>query len=137
MPNYDHILPEIINSLKSTSGEAFFNTLTLQLHKHIGADYTLIARLDPDKYHSTTICVVAKGELVKNFEYSLEHTPCAEVINNSVCIYPQNICNLYPNDQLLIEMNVEGYIGTPILDSHGDVIGLLVALHENKIENFL
>jgi len=135
MSNYDHILPEIINSLKSTSGEEFFNTLTLQLHKHIGADYTLIARFNPDEYCSKTICVVAKGKLTQNFEYSLEHTPCADVISNSVCIYPQNICKLYPNDQLLIDMNVEGYIGTPLLDSHGKVIGLLVALHENKIEN--
>jgi len=135
MSDYEHILPEIINSLKSASGDEFFSTLTLQLHKHIGADYTLIARLNQERYKSKTICLVAKGKIAENFEYSLEHTPCAEVNNNDICIYPQNICRLFPHDQLLIDMKIEGYIGTPLHDSHGKVIGLIVALHENKIEN--
>jgi len=135
MSDYEKILPEIINSLKSTSGEDFFNTLTLQLHKHIGADYTLIARLDKEGFSSKTISLVAKGRLAENFEYSLENTPCAEVNNNNVCIYPQGICNAFPHDQLLVDMNIEGYIGSPLLDSHGSTIGILVALHENIIEN--
>ncbi len=135
MSDYEHILPEIINSLKSASGDEFFNNLTLQLHKHIGADYTLIARLNQKSYKSKTICLVAKGQIADNFEYSLENTPCAEVNNNDICIYPQNICRLFPHDQLLIDMKIEGYIGTPLHDSHGKVFGIIVALHENKIEN--
>lgn len=135
MSNYEHILPEIINSLKSTSGEDFFNTLTLQLHKHIKADYTLIARLNQGNHSSKTICLIAKGKLVANIEYSLINTPCAEVNNNSICIYPQGITNLYPEDQLLIDMNIEGYIGTPLHDSLGNVIGHLAILNEKTIEN--
>ena len=135
MSDYEHILPEIINSLKSASGDAFFNTLTLQLHKHIGADYTLIARLNQESSKSKTICLVAKGQIAENFEYSLENTPCAEVNNNKICIYQHDICRLYPHDQLLKDMNIEGYIGAPLHDSHGKVFGLIVALHENKIEN--
>jgi signal transduction histidine kinase len=135
MSNYEHMLPEIINSLKSTSGEDFFNTLTLQLDKHIGADYTLIARLNQESNSSKTICLVAHGKLVANIEYSLLNTPCAEVNNNSICIYPNGITNLYPDDQLLIDMNIEGYIGTPLHDSLGNVLGHLAILNEKVIEN--
>ncbi|MCJ8319561.1 MAG: ATP-binding protein [Colwellia sp.] len=135
MSNFEQVLPEIINSLKSTSGEDFFNALTLQLCKHTGADYTLIARLNQERYSSKTISLVAKGLLAENFEYTLKNTPCAEVNSGSVCIYPKNICQLYPDDQLLIDMKIEGYIGIPLHDSHGKVIGLVVALHEEKIEN--
>ena len=135
MSDLEHILPEIINSLKSASGDEFFNTLIQQLNNHIGADYTFIARLNQEDFKSKTICLVAKGQLVENFEYSLENTPCAEVSKNEICIYQQDICRLYPHDQLLIDMKIEGYIGTPLHDSHGKIIGLIVALHENKIEN--
>jgi signal transduction histidine kinase len=135
MSDYEHILPEIINSLKSASGHEFFNTLMLQLQKHSGADYTMIARINQKNHMSKTICLVAKGKVEKNFEYSLENTPCAEVNNNEICVYQQDICGLYPHDQLLIDMHIEGYIGTPLHDSQGNVIGLIVALHENKIEN--
>jgi len=135
MSDYEHILPEIISSLKSASGDEFFSTLTLQLHKHIGADYTFIARLDQQSYSARTICLIAKGKVAENFEYSLENTPCAEVDINGVCIYPQDVCRIYPDDQLLREMEIEGYIGSPLHDSHGKVIGIIAALHENKIEH--
>jgi len=135
MADFERILPEIITSLKSTYGNEFFDSLNLQLSKHIGADYTFIARLNKDKNTSRTISLVAKGELIDNFEYSLNDTPCADVSDESLCIYPEGICELYPNDQLLVDMNIEGYVGTPLRDSQGNMMGIVVALHEKKIEN--
>ena len=135
MSNFKQVLPEIINSLKSTSGEDFFNALTLQLNKHTGADYTLIAKLNHNSYSSKTISLVAKGQLAENFEYSLKNTPCAEVNDNSVCIYPQNICSLYPHDQLLIDMKIEAYLGAPLHDSKQNVIGHIVTMYEGPLED--
>jgi len=135
MSTLEQQLPDIIKSLSSTYGSAFFNELTLQLNKFIDADYTFIARLDSVKNTSKTISLVAKGELVDNFEYSLDETPCADVSDDSVCIFTKNICDLYPNDQLLIDMNIQGYVGAPLHDSQGNVMGLIVALHEKEITN--
>ncbi|NRA15238.1 MAG: response regulator [Oceanospirillaceae bacterium] len=135
MNDFEHVLPEIITSLKSTCGHEFFDRLTLELGKHIGADYTFIARLNKEKNTSRTISLVAKGKLIENFEYSLNDTPCADINAESLCIYPEGICELYPDDQLLIDMNIEGYVGIPLCDPQGDMIGIMVALHEKKIEN--
>lgn len=135
MEAFDKNLSRIIQSLKSSYGVDFFNSLTLQLHQLINADYTFIAKIDKEKYVSRTISLVAKGQISDNFEYSLKGTPCADVSGDSVCIYPENICQLYPSDQLLIDMKIEGYLGTPLHDSNGAVIGLVVALYENTIIN--
>ncbi|RRJ84251.1 GAF domain-containing sensor histidine kinase [Aestuariirhabdus litorea] len=129
------LLREIIEGVSNTYGEAFFNRITLQLHKVIGADYTFIARLDRQKYTSRTIALVAHGELADNFEYSLEHTPCANAADDSICCYPSGICEHYPDDQLLLDMKIEGYLGTPLHDSQGDVLGIIVALYEQPIRN--
>ncbi len=126
-------LPRIISALKSTHGETFFNIITLELNNVIAADYTFIARLDSNKRISKTISMVAKGQLAENFDYSLDHTPCSDVSQDQVCIYPTGICNLYPQDQLLIDMHIDGYIGTPLHDSNGNVMGLIVALYEQPI----
>lgn len=32
-------------------------------------------------------------------------------------------------------MKIEGYVGVPLHDSQGEVIGIIVALHENEIKN--
>ena len=126
---------EVLTGLKSSYGEAFFQSLTLQMANLIGADFTFIARLDFENHTSRTIAMVAGQTIAENFEYSLQYTPCDNVANDSICVYPENICSLYPKDQLLIDMGIEGYIGTPLHDSKGEVFGLVVALYKQKIEN--
>ncbi|MCJ8337917.1 MAG: ATP-binding protein, partial [Pseudomonadales bacterium] len=135
MNSFEQYLPQIIKSLKATYGADFFNSLTLQLNQVIGADYTFIAKLDAQRNTSQTISLVSDGEILDNFEYSLHDTPCADVSGNAVCIHPENIAVLYPNDLLLIEMGIEGYIGTPLQDSAGCVTGIVVALYKHKIKN--
>jgi signal transduction histidine kinase len=126
-------LTEIIKGVSNTYGENFFNAITLQLDKVIKSDYTFIARLNKSKHTSKTVALVGRGKLVDNFEYALKDTPCNDVADDSVCIYPNKVINTFPKDQLLIDMNIEGYLGTPLYDSNGEVMGLMVALYENEI----
>ncbi|MDG1750871.1 MAG: HAMP domain-containing sensor histidine kinase [Thalassotalea sp.] len=135
MPSFEKYIPKVIESLRSSYGEEFFNSITLQLDDIINADYTFIARINKEKYTSQTISLVAKSKIADNFEYALQDTPCADVSDDTVCMYPKGICSIYPHDQLLIDMNIEGYVGTPLHDSHGNVMGLIVALYENPIKD--
>ena len=129
------ILRNIIEGVSNNYGKQFFDVITLKMHEVIGADFTFIARLDHDAYESRTISLVANGEIVDNIVYSLKDTPCANVADNSVCMYPDDITHLFPSDQLLIDMGIKGYIGTPLIDSNGNVMGLTVALYQHPIQN--
>jgi two-component system NtrC family sensor kinase len=126
---------EIIRSLKMSYGDAFFTSLTLQLHEIIASDYMFIACIDPQKMVSKTIAFTTNDGIQENFEYALQDTPCFDVSHNSSCIYPANVCDTYPSDQLLIDMNINGYVGTPLHDSKGCVVGLVVGLFERPIQD--
>lgn len=131
----EKILRNIIEGVSNNYGKNFFDVITLKMHEVIGADFTFIARLDREAYVSRTISLVAGGNIVDNMEYSLKDTPCANVADNSVCMYPNDITHLFPDDQLLIDMGIEGYIGSPLIDSKGEVMGLTVALYKTPIQN--
>ncbi len=133
MRDFDSII-NVIRSLKMSYGQAFFVSLTSQLHKIIESDFTFIAELDLDSNVSKTIAFVTDDGVQENFEYSLEHTPCADVSNDSLCVYPGNVCQAYPDDQLLIDMGIKGYIGSPLHDSNGNVVGIMVALYKDDIQ---
>jgi PAS domain S-box-containing protein len=135
MSKLENELPEIIKSLKSTYGNEFFNEIAKQLNKVIDVDYTFIAQIDNHKRIAQSISLVVNGNIADNFEYELLDTPCAVAINDSVCLYPKNICHYFPNDQLLIDMNIEGYIGVALYNSNGQVIGIIVALHKGEIKD--
>jgi len=125
-------LDKIIKGLSNTTGEVFFDTLCLNLHECIDADYTIIARLNDAKNAATTLTMVAKGELADSLTYSLKGTPCEDVCNDALCCFPTDIQTFYPDDAMFADLNIDGYIGTPLKDSTGDVFGLLLALFEQE-----
>ena len=70
MRDFDSII-NVIRSLKMSYGQAFFVSLTSQLHKIIESDFTFIAELDLDSNVSKTIAFVTDDGVQENFEYSL------------------------------------------------------------------
>jgi len=125
-------ITEIVEAVSNSYGDEFLSQITLALNKAIAADYTFIARLDAQAHRCKTEVLVAKGKIVDNFDYSLENTPCANVADDSVCFYAKDICKYFPKDQLLVDMNIQAYLGTPLLDSKQQVIGIIVALFETE-----
>ena len=131
----EHILRGIIEGISNSYGKAFFETISLKLHEAVSADFTFITRIDDKDQVSRTIVLVEAGKIVDNIEYGLKDTPCAEVRSNEMCLYPKDICKYFPNDQLLVDMGIEGYVGTPLNDSNGKLIGLAVALYKQPIKD--
>jgi len=127
------LLKDIIKGVSRTYGVEFFSAIALQLDKVIKSDYTFIARLDHARHVANTIAFVAHGNIVDNLEYALKDTPCDNVADNQVCIYPEKAYRQFPKDQWLVDMNIEGYLGAPLHDSQGKVVGIIVALYEKCI----
>ncbi|XDD45165.1 ATP-binding protein [Leptospira sp. WS39.C2] len=127
------LLSEIIEAVSNTYGNEFLNRLTEKLSSVIKADSVFIALFDKSKYESKTISLCFRGKIVENIEYSLDGTPCANVYETTICYYPNQVQKLFPNDHLLVEMNIEGYIGSPLYNSKKENIGLIVGLYEREI----
>ena len=128
-------IQDIVKGVSNCFGDEYFTKITIALHKAITADYTFIARVNVLDSSCKTEVLVAKGVIAENFEYALKNTPCANVVNNAVCFIPKDVCIFYPEDQLLLDMKIQAYIGTPLVDSKQQVIGLIVALFETGQNN--
>lgn len=125
----------IVSSLSSARGEDFFNTIVLALSRAIDADHTYVAELSDDYALATTVAYAQHQEIKDNFSYELVDTPCADVCDDSVCLYNGNAQAAYPKDELLVEMGIESYVGTPLKDSKGRVQGILIALYSQPLED--
>ena len=119
----------------SNKGIEFLNSFISDFNKEIGSDFTFIGSVSSDFMKVRTVCLVHQDELQENFEYKTEHTPCKEVLDSTVCAFPENVQELYPNDHLLVEMGIEAYVGYPLFSLDGKrVIGLMVSLFKGKID---
>jgi diguanylate cyclase (GGDEF)-like protein/PAS domain S-box-containing protein len=132
-----HKITNIVKSISNTHSDNFFDEICVSLSRAIDANFVFIATIDDAKKNAISIAVAKNGFKIDNFTYALKHTPCTEVVNGSIATYSCNVQHLYPNDQLLIDMNIHGYVGIPLRTSKGQVNAILVALFEKKISNVL
>ena len=116
--------------------EAFFRSLMQYLAKTLVADYAFVGEMSPEHDNMIrTVAVYADGQIAPNFAYDLRNTPCQNVTNGTLCVYPERIQSRFPHDRSLAEMGIEGYVGTPLCDSRERVIGLMVMLSRRPLEH--
>jgi diguanylate cyclase (GGDEF)-like protein/PAS domain S-box-containing protein len=127
-------LRTIAAGVTGESGEGFYQTMVQSLGKLFAAKYAFIGLLDPaDSRIVNTLAVSVDGVISDNISYSLAQTPCENVVGNDTCLYPCGVQQLFPQDHLLKEMQVESYIGTPIFNTEGNAVGLLVAMDTKEM----
>jgi len=112
--------------------EEIITKLSSNLAELIEADYILVGLLESTTKVTTEV-VIHQGELLNNISYSLKGTPCEVVLNTGCCIYTDHVIEKFPEDQLLVDMEIKAYIGVVIYSSDKQVIGILVALYNKPI----
>jgi len=131
----DQKLRRIISTISKADTGSFFENILFGLSSAIDADYVFIAELNSEHTSARTHTVVNNRQVISNFEYALKGTPCEITLSGICCVHPQGIQPLYPEDHLLVEMGIEGYVGVPLKDSKNEVNFILVALFEKPVEN--
>jgi len=133
---HEEAITNIASGVSAQTGEAFFPQLVIQLAQLFDADYAFIGLLDEkDSQKINTYAVCAHGKIVPNISYSLQGTPCANVMGSSTCTYPEDVQNQFPEDKLLVQMGANSYIGTPLFDTLGAPLALIVILNNQPMRN--
>jgi PAS domain S-box-containing protein len=127
---------DIAEGISAATGPTFFRSLMQHLAKTLAVDYAFVGAVSPeDGTRVRTVAVCADGQMAPNFEYDLRDTPCKQVTSGSLCVYPDRIQSHFPHDRLLAEMGIEGYVGTPLINSQERVIGLMVVLSRRLLDH--
>lgn len=132
----EETLRQIAQGVSAATGTAFFRSLVQHLAKALAVDYAFIGELTENNDKAVkTVAVCAHGEIVDNIVYQLSGTPCANVVGHRPCCYPSGVRQQFPDDHLLVEMGIESYIGTPLFDSAGLPLGLMVVMDSRPLTN--
>ncbi|MFQ5630607.1 MAG: PAS domain S-box protein, partial [bacterium] len=132
----EELVFNIAKGVSAATGNMFFRSLAKHLADALHADYAFIGVYKKEPVEQVeTIAVHADGEMADNITYELAGSPCENVVGQKLCCYPNSIQQLFPNDQLLVEMEVEAYAGAPLFDSNGKALGLMVVLYRQSLDN--
>ncbi|MGD8591962.1 MAG: EAL domain-containing protein [Gammaproteobacteria bacterium] len=114
--------------------EEFYKTCVMNLAKVYDARFAFIGLLKSSKQDVRTRAVWAENQYIGNFEYSLEGTPCKDVLDLTVELIPREASSLYADDAMLVDMGIESYFGAPLIGADGQLIGLVSIMDVKPME---
>ncbi|PAY18255.1 hypothetical protein CKO51_17330 [Rhodopirellula sp. SM50] len=124
-----------VGTARST-GLAFYQALVRYISESLDFRYVFIARIDKDSpQRARTIAFWAEGQLEDDFEFDLAGTPAANVVNHSMEFCAEHLQQRFPNDITLTRFQAESYLGTPLISSKGEVLGILAVLDDKPMED--
>ncbi|HXY70568.1 MAG TPA: PAS domain S-box protein [Gemmatimonadales bacterium] len=126
----------VVLATAATTGEEFFGVLTRQLAAALDVRYALVGELiEPEYDRVRTLALCADGRLAENTEYGLAGAPCEHVLTEGGLVsYPERLRERFPDDAIVARLAAESYVGIPLRDAGGRILGNLVVMHDRPME---
>jgi two-component system cell cycle sensor histidine kinase/response regulator CckA len=128
---YEEAMKSIVGGTAGKSGGAYFDSLVESLSRALCIRYAFVGELiAPNRTRVRSLALVDEGKMLANIEYDLEKTPCATAISQNFCKFARNLAGSFPEDELLVSMQIESYMGMRLQNSQGEPVGILVCMHD-------
>ncbi len=122
-------LSRILEGTASEIGEGFFRALVENLAGALGTRGAWVTEFDPVRRRLRALAFWLGGQWIEGWEASVDGTPCQVVVDNRRLVhYPDRIIDLYPHDPQLRGAGAVSYMGVPLMDLDGSVLGHLAVL---------
>jgi len=128
----DTALRTILEGTSTETGEPFFAALVKNLAKALGTNGAWVTEFDQDCQSLRALAFWRNGGWVDDYEYSIMGTPCEAVVGEARLVHvADKLVELYPDDPDLKPQGAVSYMGVPLADVDGTVLGHLAVL-DNK-----
>ncbi len=132
-----HLAEETFRSIvvgtASATGNDFFPSLVRHLAVALRVRYAFITDCD-DQKHAKALAFWNGDHFGEKFEFDIADTPCMKVLNGETCHYKEGLQSLFPLDTGLADWGAESYLGVPMLDREGRVIGHIAILDDKPMD---
>jgi PAS domain S-box-containing protein len=116
----------VMEGTASETGENFFKALVENLAKVLNIKGAWVTEYDKENRKLNSLAFWLGGKWVDEYNYDISGTPCEPVVEDKELIHiAENLVELYPDDPDLEPLDAVSYIGVPLLDLGGCVLGHL------------
>ena len=113
-------------------GQDFFDKIVRELSSWLDCDIAMIGRL-VDKSYLESISIIQDGRLLQDVSFTIEGSPCKNVIANGYSYFPVGLLELFPKTSHIQELGMDGYVGIRLLDKDGQPMGVLAAMSKGRL----
>ncbi|WP_455377228.1 sigma-54-dependent Fis family transcriptional regulator [Petrachloros mirabilis] len=130
----DAALLAILEGTAAETGQGFFAALVKNLAKALGTHGAWVTEYFPQTRRLRALAFWMDGQWVKDYEIDIAGTPCEEVIDKVQLVhFPDNVLDIYPDEEELKQNQAVSYMGVPLLDTDGHVLGHMAVVDRRPI----
>lgn len=119
---------------RDRDGANFFEAIALFLTETLGVSYAFVAELDHgDEPLVTTLGLAENQSIHPNISYPLAGSPCANVISKGACQHSSGIQTKYPDDPMLVDLDVQAYVGVVLPSLKDEPVGHIAIIHTEEM----
>lgn len=127
-------LEAIMKGTVSPGSPNFFKTLVQQLAETLGVPMvSLTERTDPLRLGVRILAFWNTDQFEERFDYDCEGGPCEQVLQGQTVYIPHGCQKLFPGNETVKSLKIEGYWGIPLLSSTGEVVGHLAIMNQSAL----
>lgn len=132
----ERMMKNLVESMDIAVGDEFFRSMTKQLTHTLHVSHAFVGRPCLNKENTLHIIAARIGdEIRENLDYELEGPSQIVLQGKQAVCYNGDVQSEFPGVEYLKELDVQTYIGSPIIGFNGEVLGMVVVLHTGPVEN--
>jgi transcriptional regulator with GAF, ATPase, and Fis domain len=128
------MLRSITEGTASVTGTDFFRSLVRYLATALRVRYAFVTACHHGERMRAEMLAFWTGESFgDNCSYDVEPTPCNKVLEGNICQYGENLQSLFPEDRDLVALGAQSFLGVPMFNASGVVIGHIAILDDKPM----
>jgi len=125
----DAALRTILEGTATETGEQFFKALVKKLAAALNTHGAWVTEYFPESRRLKALAFWMGEQWLEGWEMVVDGTPCERVIDERCLIHiPDNLVEIYSNDPDVQAVGAASYMGMPLLDLNGAILGHLAVL---------
>lgn len=129
------IFDRIFRSYMDRADQSIFDLMVLTLTQVLGVNYCGVGVFQEKCSEVALRSISIKNKLAPTFSYSLEGTPCKDVLSQNQVVIKSGAREKYPLDLYFIDEEIDSYIATALKDKTGRNIAHLLVMDNSPIED--
>jgi len=127
---YKQVVEALHSATATTTGYAYLDGFVMQMGRTFSADCAMVAALDSQEPASLrSLALSTDGRIGGELVWPLADSPGAELLAEPAAgVFRAGVQEKFPRDSILLRLNMDSYIGVPLVASEGDVLGLLILM---------
>ena len=123
------LLDDLLTGTAAVTGQKFFTELARGLSRAVSSHMAWITEYKEGDSTLNALAIVIGDDLQTNYRYNLKGTPCEVVVGDAKTVHHvEGVQEAYPEDSDLRSLGVQSYLGVPLLDTDGVVLGHLAVM---------